>query len=112
MSYKVILNRIIMKGFQIDLHQGIMNCVTPRGNICVFIEADSMVVVGKDVENSAQLDWGRIELVVGDKIKVTATEGEEYDRIYARSFTEATDDELLIHYLQLKKFLIQEGVLK
>ena len=49
-----------------------MNCVTPKGQVCVFVEADNMVVLGEDKENSVKLDWGKIELAVGDKVKITA----------------------------------------
>ena len=59
-----------------------MNCVTPKGQVCVFVEADNMVVLGEDKENSVKLDWGKIELAVGDKVKITAIEGMEYDTIY------------------------------
>ena len=59
-----------------------MNCVTPKGQVCVFVEADNMVVLGEDKENSVKLDWGKIELAVGDKVKITAIECMEYDTIY------------------------------
>ena len=55
-----------MKGLQIDIRGKIMNCVTPKGQVCVFVEADNMVVLGEDKENSVKLDWGKIELAVGD----------------------------------------------
>ena len=61
-----------MKGLQIDIRGKIMNCVTPKGQVCVFVEADNMVVLGEDKENSVKLDWGKIELAVGDKVKITA----------------------------------------
>ena len=64
-----------------------MNCVTPKGQVCVFVEADNMVVLGEDKENSVKLDWGKIELAVGD-------------------------EDMLGYYNQLKKFLTKEGVLK
>ena len=57
-----------MKGLQIDIRGKIMNCVTPKGQVCVFVEADNMVVLGEDKENSVKLDWGKIELAVGDKL--------------------------------------------
>ena len=31
-----------MKGLQIDIRGKIMNCVTPKGQVCVFVEADNM----------------------------------------------------------------------
>ena len=68
-----------MKGLQIDIRGKIMNCVTLKGQVCVFVEADNMVVLGEDKENSVKLDWGKIELAVGDKVKITAIEGMEYD---------------------------------
>ena len=83
-----------------------MNCVTLKGQVCVFVEADNMVVLGEDKENSVKLDWGKIELAVGDKVKITAIEGMEYDTIYM------TDEDMLGYYNQLKKFLTKEGVLK
>ena len=86
-----------------------MNCVTPKGQVCVFVEADNMVVLGEDKENSVKLDWGKIELAVGDKVKITAIEGMEYDTIYMSSMT---DEDMLVYYNQLKKFLTKEGVLK
>ena len=86
-----------MKGLQIDIRGKIMNCVTPKGQVCVFVEADNMVVLGEDKENSVKLDWGKIELAVGDKVKITAIEGME---------------DMLGYYNQLKKFLTKEGVLK
>ena len=95
-----------MKGLQIDIRGKIMNCVTPKGQVCVFVEADNMVVLGEDKENSVKLDWGKIELAVGDKVKITAIEGMEYDTIYM------TDEDMLGYYNQLKKFLTKEGVLK
>ena len=58
-----------MKGLQIDIRGKIMNCVTPKGQVCVFVEADNMVVLGEDKENSVKLDWGKIELAVGQKYK-------------------------------------------
>ena len=48
-----------MKGLQIDIRGKIMNCVTPKGQVCVFVEADNMVVLGEDKENSVKLDWGK-----------------------------------------------------
>ena len=98
-----------MKGLQIDIRGKIMNCVTPKGQVCVFVEADNMVVLGEDKENSVKLDWGKIELAVGDKVKITAIEGREYDTIYMSSMT---DEDMLGYYNQLKKFLTKEGVLK
>ena len=95
-----------MKGLQIDIRGKIMNCVTLKGQVCVFVEADNMVVLGEDKENSVKLDWGKIELAVGDKVKITAIEGMEYDTIYM------TDEDMLGYYNQLKKFLTKEGVLK
>ena len=86
-----------------------MNCVTPKGQVCVFVEADNMVVLGEDKENSVKLDWGNIELAVGDKVKITAIEGMEYDTIYMSNMT---DEDMLGYYNQLKKFLTKEGVLK
>lgn len=53
--------------------------------------------------------WGKIELAVGDKVKITAIEGMEYDTIYMSSMT---DEDMLGYYNQLKKFLTKEGVLK
>ena len=85
-----------MKGLQIDIRGKIMNCVTPKGQVCVFVEADNM-------------DWGKIELAVGDKVKITAIEGMEYDTIYMSNMT---DEDMLGYYNQLKKFLTKEGVLK
>lgn len=41
----------------------------------MFVEADNMVVLGEDKENSVKLDWGKIELAVGDKVKITAIDG-------------------------------------
>ena len=82
-----------------------MNCVTPKGQVCVFVEADNMVVLGEDKENSVKLDWGKIELAVGDKVKITAIEGMEY-------MSNMTDEDMLGYYNQLKKFLTKEGVLK
>ena len=73
-----------------------MNCVTPKGQVCVFVEADNMVVLGEDKENSVKLDWGKIE-------------GMEYDTIYMSNMT---DEDMLGYYNQLKKFLTKEGVLK
>ena len=70
-----------MKGLQTDIRGKIMNCVAPKGQVCVFVEADNMVVLGEDKENSVKLDWGKIELAVGDKVKITAIEGMEYDTI-------------------------------
>ena len=64
---------------------------------------------GEDKENSVKLDWGKIELAVGDKVKITAIEGMEYDTIYMSSMT---DEDMLGYYNQLKKFLTKEGVLK
>ena len=96
-----------MKGLQIDIRGKIMNCVTPKGQVCVFVEADNMVVLGEDKENSVKLDWGKIELAVGDKVKIT--EGMEYDTIYMSNMT---DEDMLGYYNQLKKFLTKEGVLK
>ena len=96
-----------MKGLQIDIRGKIMNCVTPKGQVCVFVEADNMVVLGEDKENSVKLDWGKIELAVGDKVKITAIEGMEYDTIYMSSMT---DEDMLGYYNQLKKFLTKEGV--
>ena len=81
-----------------------MNCVTPKGQVCVFVEADNMVVLGEDKENSVKL-----ELAVGDKVKITAIEGMEYDTIYMSNMT---DEDMLGYYNQLKKFLTKEGVLK
>lgn len=98
-----------MKGLQIDIRGKIMNCVTPKVQVCVFVEADNMVVLGEDKENSVKLDWGKIELAVGDKVKITAIEGMEYDTIYMSSMT---DEDMLGYYNQLKKFLTKEGVLK
>ena len=95
-----------MKGLQIDIRGKIMNCVTPKGQVCVFVEADNMVVLGEDKENSVKLDWGKIELAVGDKVKITAM---EYDTIYMSNMT---DEDMLGYYNQLKKFLTKEGVLK
>ena len=60
-------------------------------------------------ESSVKLDWGKIELAVGDKVKITAIEGMEYDTIYMSSMT---DEDMLGYYNQLKKFLTKEGVLK
>ena len=91
-----------MKGLQIDIRGKIMNCVTPKGQVCVFVEADNMVVLGEDKENSVKLDWGKIELAVGDKVKIT-------DTIYMSNMT---DEDMLGYYNQLKKFLTKEGVLK
>ena len=96
-----------MKGLQIDIRGKIMNCVTPKGQVCVFVEADNMVVLGEDKENSVKLDWGKIELAVGDKVKITAIEGMEYD-----TMSSMTDEDMLGYYNQLKKFLTKEGVLK
>ena len=73
-----------MKGLQIDIRGKIMNCVTPKGQVCVFVEADNMVVLGEDKENSVKLEWGKIELA----------------------------EDMLGYYNQLKKFLTKEGVLK
>ena len=98
-----------MKGLQIDIHESTMNCVTQRGHVCVCVETDSIVILGKDKENDVKLDWGKIELSVGDKVRITAIEGMEYDTIY---ISNNTDADLLGHYNQLKKFLIKEGVLK
>ena len=98
-----------MKGLQIDIRGKIMNCVTPNGQVWVFVEADNMVVLGEDTENSVKLDWGKIELAVGDKVKITAIEGMEYDTIYMSNMT---DEDMLGYYNQLKKFLTKEGVLK
>ena len=80
-----------MKGLQIDIRGKIMNCVTPKGQVCVFVEADNMVVLGED------------------KVKITAIEGMEYDTIYMSNMT---DEDMLGYYNQLKKFLTKEGVLK
>ena len=55
------------------------------------------------------MDWGKIELAVGDKVKITAIEGMEYDTIYMSNMT---DEDMLGYYNQLKKFLTKEGVLK
>ena len=98
-----------MKGLQIDIRGKIMNCVKLKEKVCVFVEADNMVVLGEDKENSVKLDWGKIELAVGDKVKITAIEGMEYDTIYMSSMT---DEDMLGYYNQLKKFLTKEGVLK
>ena len=98
-----------MKGLQIDIRGKIMNCVTPKGQVCVLVEADNMVVLGEDKENSVKLDWGKIELAVGDKVKITAIEGMEYYNIYMSNMT---DEDMLGYYNQLKKFLTKEGVLK
>ena len=98
-----------MKGLQTDIRRKIMNCVAPKAQVCVFVEADNMVVLGEDKENSVKLDWGKIELAVGDKVKITAIEGMEYDTIYMSSMT---DEDMLGYYNQLKKFLTKEGVLK
>ena len=84
-----------------------MNCVTPKGQVCVFVEADNMVVLGEEKENSVKLDWGKIELAVGDKVKITAIEGMEYDTIYMSNMT---DEDMLGYYNQLKKFLTKEGI--
>lgn len=98
-----------MKGLQIDVRGKIMNCVTPRGQICVFVETDNIVVLGEDKENSVKLDWGKIELSEGDKVRITAIEGMEYNTIYRSNIT---DNDILEYYNQLKKFLTKEGVLK
>ena len=45
-----------MKGLQIDIRGKIMNCVTPKGQVCVFVEADNMVVLGEDKEMSSMTD--------------------------------------------------------
>ena len=39
-----------MKGLQIDIRGKIMNCVTLKGQVCVFVEADNMNVLGQDKE--------------------------------------------------------------
>jgi len=75
----------------------------------VFVEADNIVVLGEDKENSVKLDWGRVELSVGDKVRITAIEGVEYDTTYMSNIT---DDDILEYYNQLKRFLIKEGMLK
>ena len=45
-----------MKGLQIDIRGKIMNCVTPKRQVCVSGEADNMVLLGEDKENSVKLD--------------------------------------------------------
>ncbi|MGL5683680.1 MAG: hypothetical protein ACRDDZ_11615 [Marinifilaceae bacterium] len=98
-----------MKGLQIDIYKKIINAVTPKGAICVALSTHEITILGKDTKNGLELDWGQTKLVVGDKLKITAIEGEEYDPVYSCN---RTDEILLTQYEQLKKFLTKEGMLK
>lgn len=44
-----------MKGLQIDIRGKIMNCVTPKGQVCVFVEADNMLFSVKTKKTA--LSW-------------------------------------------------------
>ena len=98
-----------MKGLQIDVDKKIINAVTPQGTICVVLNTNEIIILGKDTKNDVELDWGKTKLAVGDKLKITAIEGVEYDPIYS---CDRTDEILLMHYNQLKLFLTKEGMLK
>ncbi|WP_140938498.1 hypothetical protein [Sphingobacterium lumbrici] len=101
-----------MKGFEITINDTLINVGVDKGMILVILHNDlkgGISVSGIDDSSGRNLDWGRIQLKVGDKIKITTCDIDSRAKIEKEEIR--SKSALLMEYNGIKEYLVKEGLL-
>jgi|CZCB01.1.fsa_nt_gi hypothetical protein len=99
-----------MKGFLIEIHNNKISAAVDRGIVVITANTANISITGRDIATGMSLNWGKLILRKGDKIKIIASEIEKSTVPYHSD--PLSRKELLTEYYQLKELLTKEGYLK
>lgn len=98
-----------MQGFEIRVNGRRQNVAVRRGVVFIAVETTDISATGSDNITGMELDWGKTELSVGDRIRIAAREIDESD--LPDRAKPMDRQRLLARYGELKKRLTEEGIL-
>lgn len=99
-----------MKGFLIEVNKDQIMAAVERGIVVITMDTENISITGKDFSSGSSLNWSRLRLNEGDKVKIVLSKIDKstvphHEKPISRK-------ELVAEYYRLKELLTKEGYLK